>query len=75
MLDPVVPPSANEPLSAPDTLVPADTQAAAKEHVDEAHQILKRLRLSIHDHPELDLAIERLEEALAALNLQTGGML
>jgi hypothetical protein len=53
----------------------ADAQVSAKEHVGEAHQILKRLRLSVHDHPELDLAIERLEEALAALNLQTGGML
>jgi hypothetical protein len=52
-----------------------DPQHAATEHVGEAHQLLTRLRQKIHDHPELDLAIERLEEALAVLNVRTGGML
>jgi len=49
--------------------------ASATEHIGEAHQLLTRLRERIQQHPELDAAIERLELALADLNLRTGGML
>ena len=50
-------------------------EQSASEHVGEAHELLTRLRQKVHDHPELDAAIERLELALAVLNVRTGGML
>jgi hypothetical protein len=50
-------------------------EQSASEHVGEAHELLTRLRQKVHDHPELDAAIERLELALAVLNVNTGGML
>ena len=50
-------------------------QAAAVEHVAEAHALLKRLRGKIDAHPELEQAIEALEVALNKLTLRTGGML
>jgi hypothetical protein len=52
-----------------------ETLATATEHVGEAHRLLTRLREKVDDHPDLDRAIERLELALADLNLRTGGML
>ena len=48
---------------------------AATEHVGEAHRLLTRLRQSVNEHPDLDRAIERLELALAELNVRTGGLL
>jgi hypothetical protein len=54
---------------------PLAAAQAVSEHVGEAHQLLTRLRQKVQDHPELDAAIERLEHALAVLNVRTGGML
>jgi hypothetical protein len=51
-----------------------DTEQAA-EHVASAHQILKALQDKIGAHPELGAAITKLEMALNALAVQTGGML
>ncbi len=49
--------------------------AAAAEHVAEAHNLLRTLRDRLEQHPELDEAIERLEMALSALTVKTGGLL
>lgn len=50
-------------------------QEKAAQHVAEAHHLLKGLRERLDRHPELDEAIERLEMALSALTIKTGGML
>jgi hypothetical protein len=44
-------------------------------HVAEAHGILKRMREQLNAHPDLDLAIEKLEMALSILTTNSGGML
>ena len=51
----------------------ASTQNA-EAHVAEAQGILKRMR-EMQAHPDLDLAIEKLEMALSILTTNTGGML
>jgi hypothetical protein len=48
-------------------------QAAA--HIANAHQILQVLQKKIGEHPELGLAITKLEMALNILAVQTGGLL
>ena len=47
----------------------------AVEHVSGAHDLLKALRDKIGEHPEIGLAINKLELALAILEVKTGGML
>lgn len=47
----------------------------AAEHVSEAHQLLQNLQEEIGKHPALDEAITKLELALSALTIQTGGLL
>jgi hypothetical protein len=47
----------------------------AAEHVSGAHDLLKALRDKIGEHPEIGLAINKLELALAILEVKTGGML
>lgn len=59
----------------PNTETRNDSQATATEHIDEARRLLTRLRQTINGHPDLDAAIEKLELALADLNVRTGGML
>jgi hypothetical protein len=54
---------------------PKPIQPPAVEHVEGAHNLLKSLRARIGEHPELSEAITRLEMALNALTLNTGGML
>jgi Lon protease-like protein len=54
---------------------PKASQPPAVEHVEGAHDLLKALRSRIGEHPELSEAITRLEMALNALTLNTGGML
>jgi len=49
--------------------------AAAAQHVAEAHQLLNNLRQRLDRHPELEEAILKLEMALHALTVKTGGML
>jgi predicted translin family RNA/ssDNA-binding protein len=55
---------------------PADpSQNKAAEHIADAHQLLESLKRKLGQHPELDEAIAKLELALSALTLQTGGLL
>jgi hypothetical protein len=54
---------------------PNPSQPPAVEHVEGAQDLLKSLRARIGEHPELTEAITRLEMALNALTLNTGGML
>jgi hypothetical protein len=53
---------------------PENSTQNAEMHVAEAQGILKRLR-EMNAHPDLDLAIEKLEMALSILTTNTGGML
>jgi hypothetical protein len=62
-------------MSSPDVPTPQSSQTNAAEHVADAHQILKTMREKMGQHPELDEAITKLELALSALTLQTGGLL
>jgi len=45
------------------------------DHVAEAHRRLSLLRQQLDAHPDLEVAIERLEMALSILTTKTGGML
>jgi hypothetical protein len=54
---------------------PGTSQSKVAEQVADAHQLLKNLRNQLGQHPELDEAITKLELALSALTLQTGGLL
>jgi hypothetical protein len=56
--------------SKPDSDVPN-----AAEHVAGAYRLLKALRDRIGEHPEIGQAVNKLETALAILEIQTGGML
>jgi hypothetical protein len=47
----------------------------AAEHVAGAHNLLKTLQGKVAEHPEIGQAINKLEMALAILEVQTGGML
>lgn len=47
----------------------------AEENIAEAHRRLTSLRKELDKHPDLEAAIERLEQALAVLTTKTGGML
>ncbi|PYX45993.1 MAG: hypothetical protein DMG79_17880 [Acidobacteria bacterium] len=49
------------------------TQAA--EHIAGARQILRALQEKIGEHPEIGVAITKLEMALNDLAVQTGGLL
>ena len=67
-------PETNSP-APPESKAPNTAQAL--EHVTEAHQQLKTLRdrLGIlNQHPELEQALNKLELALSALSVSTGGM-
>jgi hypothetical protein len=50
-------------------------QVPATEHIAHAHNLLKALRTKLGEHPELSEAIMKLEMALSALTVKTGGML
>jgi hypothetical protein len=54
---------------------PEQDPAQVAAHVASAHQILRTLQDKIGTHPELGAAITKLEMALNALAVQTGGML
>ncbi len=60
-----------DPNSDP-TRQPTPPDASANEA--EAHSLLKSLREQMA-HPDLDVAIEKLELALSVLTTKTGGML
>ena len=57
---------------AKDTAAPASQ--GAQTNVAEAQGLLKRMREQL-EHPDLDLAIEKLEMALSILTTNSGGML
>ncbi len=54
---------------------PESSPGQAAEHVAEAHTLLKTLQGKVAEHPEIGQAIHKLEQALAILEVQTGGML
>ncbi len=62
-------------MSSPDQSAPPSQNKAAEQHVADAHRLLQTLRSQLGQHPELDEAIVKLEMALSALTLQTGGLL
>lgn len=47
----------------------------AIDHVSSARELLQALQQRIGQHPELEEAIVKLESALSALTVNTGGML
>jgi Lon protease-like protein len=58
-----------------DAPTPEESPKQAAEHVADAQQLLKTLQKQLGQHPELEEAIVKLEMALSALTLQTGGLL
>jgi hypothetical protein len=61
-------PTQAEPKSGPDS-------RQAVEHVAGAHRLLKALQDKLGEHPEIGQAVNKLEMALAILEIKTGGML
>jgi predicted translin family RNA/ssDNA-binding protein len=65
-------------MTKPDTAATPKQQSSiepAAEHIAEAHRLLTTLRDRLDQHPELEQAIEKLEMALSALTLKSGGLL
>ena len=62
-------------MNSTDAPTPEASPNQAAEHVADAHQLLKTLQQRLDLHPELEEAIAKLELALSALTLQTGGLL
>jgi hypothetical protein len=54
---------------------PDSDSRQAVEHVAGAHRLLKVLQDKLGEHPEIGLAVNKLEMALAILEIKTGGML
>jgi len=54
---------------------PGSNSRQAVEHVAGAHRLLKVLQDKLGEHPEIGLAVNKLEMALAILEIKTGGML
>jgi hypothetical protein len=54
---------------------PSADARQAVEHVAGAHRLLKVLQNKIGEHPEIGQAVNKLEMALAILEIKTGGML
>jgi hypothetical protein len=54
---------------------PEASGQAAAQNVAEAHRLLRALQQQVGQHPALEEAIEKLELALSALTIQTGGLL
>jgi hypothetical protein len=54
---------------------PGGDARQAVEHVAGAHRLLKVLQNKIGEHPEIGQAVNKLEMALAILEIKTGGML
>ena len=57
------------------TVVPSPCHPHPVQEVAEAHHMLKLLRERIGDHPELLEALTKLEVALSALTVNSGGLL
>ncbi len=58
-----------------DSPTPEASGNQAAENIVEARQLLQTLQEQVGKHPVLEEAIEKLELALSALTLQTGGLL
>jgi hypothetical protein len=54
---------------------PEQDPAQAAAHIASAHEILKALQDKIGKHPEIGVAITKLETALNILAVKTGGVL
>ncbi|MGA1988259.1 MAG: hypothetical protein ABSG72_18480 [Candidatus Sulfotelmatobacter sp.] len=54
---------------------PRPNPAEAEAHIASAQAILRALQGKIGEHPEIGAAITKLEMALNALAIQTGGLL
>lgn len=50
-------------------------QTKVAKHVSGAHELLKKLREKLGEHPELGEAITELEMALSILTVRTAGLL
>ncbi|MDR3762637.1 MAG: hypothetical protein P4M01_00930 [Acidobacteriota bacterium] len=59
----------------PDTAKNEQDKTPVAVHIAEARDLLHDLRNELGQHPELDEAIQKLELALSALTIQTGGLL
>jgi hypothetical protein len=57
------------------TAPPDAGQTKAVKHVSGAHELLKKLREKLGEHPELGEAITELEMALSILTVRTAGLL
>lgn len=62
-------------MSSTDQPKPEAGHHAAAKNVAEAHKLLQSLQEQVGQHPALEEAIEKLELALSALTIQTGGLL
>jgi hypothetical protein len=56
-------------------LAPMECQPQPAQEVAGAHHLLKMLQERIGDHPELEAALMKLEIALGALTVKSGGLL
>lgn len=66
------------PAKPPGKPQPSPDSKQAIEHLSRARQVLKNLRARLQDaehHAQLDEAITKVELALSALTIQTGGFL
>ena len=59
----------------PEEPTPEKAPHPAAENVAEAHKLLQTLQAELGKHPALDEAITKLELALSALTIQTGGLI
>jgi hypothetical protein len=62
-------------METPSERNPEQDPAQAAAHIEGAHQILKTLQEKIGEHPELGMAILKLEIALNILTVKTGALL
>jgi hypothetical protein len=58
-----------------DQPAPEGASHPAVQNVAEAHKLLESLREQVGKHPALEEAIMKLELALSALTIQTGGLI
>jgi hypothetical protein len=62
-------------MTSPQAPAPVSSPNHAAENIADAQKLLQSLRAKLGQHPELEEAILKLELALSALTLQTGGLL
>jgi hypothetical protein len=62
-------------MGTPSERRPEPNPGEAEAHIASAQQMLKALQEKIGEHPEIGAVITKLEMALNALAIQTGGLL